>query len=300
MTSDRGHLETERGHPATTELDRLPSAEAVALLLRIDREAFAAVEAAGAEIARAVDLVAGRLARGGRLVYAGAGTSGRLAALDAAECPPTFHSAPEQVQALLAGGTAALQGPVEGAEDSREEAARGVARLDLGPADVLFGISAGGTAPFVHAALEAARERGSATVFLACVPRSAVPDEADVSIRLATGPEAIAGSTRLKAGTATKLVLNAVSTLAMVRLGRVHGNRMVAVDARANAKLVDRAERLVVELAEVGRERARTLLEAAGGRVETAVVMQRLGLDADGARARLDAAGSLRRALETS
>lgn len=297
MTLDRGRLTTEQGHPASADLDRLPVAEAVALFARIDREAFAAVEAAGAEIARAVELVAERLARGGRLVYAGAGTSGRLAALDAAECPPTFHSPREQVQALVAGGEAALRGPVEGAEDSSAAGEQEVARLALTPDDVLFGISAGGTAPFVHAALDAARARGAATVFLACVPREAVPDRADVSIRLATGPEAIAGSTRLKAGTATKLVLNTVSTLVMVQLGRVYENRMVAVDARANAKLVDRAERLVMEIAQVDRTRARSLLAGAEGRVETAVVMHRLDLDAEGARARLADAGSLRRAL---
>jgi N-acetylmuramic acid 6-phosphate etherase len=263
-----------------------------------DREIHGALEAARPAIARAIELVAERLARGGRLLYVGAGTSGRLAALDAAECPPTFGSDPASVQAVVAGGPAALTGGVVGAEDAREAAGRELAARGLAERDVVFGIAAGGTTPFVHGALAFARERGAATVFLACVPRELVPDRADVSIRVVTGPEVLAGSTRLKAGTATKLVLNTLTTAVFARLGKVHGNLMVDVAAGANAKLHERGVRLVAELAGVDRARAAALLEEAGGEVKTAVVMSARGLAAPAARAALaEADGSLRRAL---
>jgi len=298
---DRGELSTEGVHPDGAQLDRLPTLEAVDLFLAADRRALDAVAGARAEIAAAVDLVAKRLADGGRLFYAGAGTSGRLAALDAAECPPTFQSDPRQVQALVAGGARALTRAVEGAEDDAGAAAAELRARGLDARDVVLGISAGGTTPFVRGALAFARETGAATVFLACVPRAQCPDEADVSIRVETGPELLAGSTRLKAGTATKLVLNTISTLVMARLGKVYEGLMVDVDTRASAKLVDRGERLVMRLAVVGRERARALLVAAEGQVKLAVLMERAGLDlADvaGARARLaSAGGDLRRAL---
>lgn len=288
--ADRSHLSTERENERSADLDRLPTAEALDVLFAEDAHAVAAVAAARDEIAHAVELVAERLAAGGRLVYVGAGTSGRLGVLDAVECPPTFHSAPGQVQAVLAGGEAALAGAVEGAEDSSDDARRALAEREVGPRDVVFGISAGGTTPFVHAALDEARRRGAATVFLACVPREEHPDAADVSIRAVTGPEVVTGSTRLKAGTATKLVLNAVSTLAMVRLGKVHGNRMV--DLRpTNAKLVDRALRLVAELAGVDRARAEELLQGAGGRVKVAVLAERLAGDVGAAERALERAG---------
>ncbi len=295
---DRSSLATERANPASAELDRMPLRDALALLAAEDAHAVAAVALAQAEIARAVELVAERLARGGRLLYVGAGTSGRLGMLDAVECPPTFHTQPELVQAIVAGGSAALTGAVEGAEDSRAEAVRALAERGVGESDVVFGITAGGTTPFVHAALAEARERGAATVFLACVPFDEAPDAADVSIRVVTGPEVVTGSTRLKAGTATKLVLNAVTTLAMVRLGKVHGNHMV--DLRpTNTKLVDRAQRLVMELAGVDRARASELLAAAHGHVKVAVVAQRLGIDVAAAEHRLaECDGFLRRTLE--
>ncbi len=297
--SDRSHLATERSNERTRDLDRMTVAEALAVLSEEDARAVEAVAEAREDIARAVELVAARLARGGRLLYVGAGTSGRLGMLDAVECPPTFHAGPETVQAILAGGDAALLSSSEGAEDSREEAVRAIAAREVGEADVVFGITAGGTTPFVHAALAEARRRCAATVFLACVPHAEAADDADVSIRAVTGPEAVTGSTRLKAGTATKLVLNAVSTLVMVRLGKVFGNRMVDVRP-TNAKLADRAERLVMELAGVDREPARALLEASEGSVKVAVVAARLGLDADAAAQRLEACeGFLARALES-
>jgi len=295
---DRGTLPTERTHADAVPLDRAPLAEAIAFLRREDARAVDAVAAAGPAIERAVELIAARLAGGGRLVYVGAGTSGRLAALDACECPPTFQSDPELVQAIVAGGREALVRSVEGAEDDTRGARRAVAERDVGAGDVVVGIAAGGTTPFVHAALAEARARGAATVFLACVPFDQAPDAADLSIRLDTGPEVLTGSTRLKAGTATKLVLNTLTTLAFARLGKVHGNCMVDVNTRANAKLVDRGVRLVMDLAGLERDAAFAALEEAGGSVKLAVCMRRLGLGADAARERLAAAdGVLARAL---
>jgi N-acetylmuramic acid 6-phosphate etherase len=258
----------------------------------------AAVGAARASVCRAIDLVAERLARGGRLLYAGAGTSGRLGALDAAECPPTFCTPASMVQAVLAGGADALLGPVEGAEDDAAAARRDLDARAVGPLDVVFGISAGGTTPYVHAALARARERGAATVFLACVPFELAPDTADVSIRLDTGPEVLAGSTRLKAGSATKLVLNRVTTLALAKLGKVHENLMVDVDASANAKLVERATSIVERLTGLARPEARGLLERAGLSAKTAVAMHARGVGRPEAeRLLLDAGGVLGRVL---
>ena len=295
---DRGHLSTEGEHPESGDLDRLPTREALALFTMADREAVAAVEAAREDVARAVDLTAARLADGGRLFYVGAGTSGRLGVLDAAECPPTFQSDPHQVQGVIAGGAAAMLQPVEGAEDDREAGARAMVERAVGAGDVVMGITTGGTTPFVHGALAEAKTRGAATVFLACVSRNDVADEADVSIRAVTGPELVAGSTRLKAGTATKLVLNAVSTLVMARLGKVHGNLMVDVAATGNAKLIDRGTRLVARITGTTRDEARDLLERADGRVKVAAVMHTRGLDRAEAEARLaEVGGLLRRAL---
>jgi len=298
VPAPRGHLTTEGTNPATAGLDTLPIAEALARMQAEDARIHEALAAARPQIARAIELVAERLARGGRLYYVGAGTSGRLGVLDAVECPPTFQSDPEQVQCLIAGGLGALTRAVEGAEDDRQAGAAELDARGLCERDAVVGISAGGTTPYVHGALELARARGAATVLLACVPFEQAPDQAEVSIRVVTGPEVVAGSTRLKAGTATKLVLNAISTLAMVRLGKVHGNLMVDVDTRTNAKLVERAGRIISQLTGLERESALALLERAGGQAKVAVVMHQLGLDAPAARERLRAAGGfLRRAL---
>ena len=299
---ERGDLPTERANAATVELGRLAredAAAAVDLFLAADATIVAAVAAARAEVAAAVELVAARLAAGGRLFYVGAGTSGRLGLLDAVECPPTFQSPPDMVQAVLAGGDGAFLRSVEGAEDDPEAAGVELAARGLCDRDVVFGIAAGGTTPFVHGAIEAARGVGAGSIFFACVPAERVPDRADLSIRVVTGPEVLAGSTRLKAGTATKLVLNAVSTLVMARLGKVHQNRMVDVNTRSNAKLVERGRDLVAELAGCDGDEAAELLEAAGGQVKLAVVMGALGLDAGQAAGRLEASGGyLDRALE--
>lgn len=290
----RDHLATERTNPATSQLGRLAREDlggAVDLFLAADADVLAAMTAARDELAAVVELVAGRLAAGGRLFYVGAGTSGRLGLLDAVECPPTFRTDPGRVQAILAGGDGAFRRAVEGAEDDFDGARPELEARGVAADDVVLGIAAGGTTPFVHGALAAARERGAATVFLACVPRSEVPDDADLSVRLVTGPEVLAGSTRLKAGTATKLALNLISTLTMARLGKVHGNRMVDVDTSGNAKLVERGRSLVVELVGCERERAVELLDAAGGRVKPAVVMGRLGVGLEEAERLLEAAG---------
>ena len=295
--SGRGHLETERSNPRSADFDLLEVERAVEVMQAADRGIHAALEGARADIAAAIELVVARLAAGGRLFYVGAGTSGRLGMLDAVECPPTFRTDPATVQAVVAGGPAALTGAVEGAEDDPKAAGRELDARGLGAGDCVFGIAAGGTTPFVHGALAHARSRGAATVFLACVGREQVGDEADVSIRVVTGPEVLAGSTRLKAGTATKLVLNTVTTVAFSRLGKVYGNRMVDVVTGANAKLVDRGRRLVADLAGVDPDRAAELLEAADGEVKTAVVMQARGLGATEARAELERVGGYLRAL---
>ncbi|MBI5434887.1 MAG: N-acetylmuramic acid 6-phosphate etherase [Planctomycetes bacterium] len=295
IVNERSRLMTERKNPASRELDRLSTLDALDLIQREDVCVHRALHEAREAIARAIDVIADRLARGGRLFYVGAGTSGRLATLDAAECPPTFQSAPEQVQAILAGGPEALTRSVEGAEDDAGAAATELAARKLDARDVVFGIAAGGTTPFVHGALDFARERGAATIFLACVDAEHVPDRADVSIRVLVGPEVLTGSTRLKAGTATKLVLNAVSTLVMTRLGKVYENLMVDVNTRANVKLVDRGVRIVAEVTGLEYERAKELLAAADGEAKTAIAMHRLGCDAPTARKRVAAArGRLR------
>jgi N-acetylmuramic acid 6-phosphate etherase len=296
----RAHVASEAPNPRTDGLDELSLREALGLIQAEDARLTEALAAAADSIAAAAELVAERLGRGGRLFYVGAGTSGRLGVLDAVECPPTFQSEPGQVQALIAGGEGAMFEAVEGAEDSAQEAADELRARGLGHDDVVLGISASGTTPYVHGALACARACGAASVMLACVPFANVPDDADLSIRVDTGPEVVTGSTRLKAGTATKMVLNAISTLVMVRLGKVHGNCMVDVNTSGNRKLLDRGVRLVSELCGLEREAAASLLEAAGGRVKLAVVMHARGVDPEGAEVLLkDAGGHLRRAIST-
>ncbi|MEZ6005233.1 MAG: N-acetylmuramic acid 6-phosphate etherase [Planctomycetota bacterium] len=257
---------------------------ALAAFHQADLEAAEAVRRAHGELARAVDAIAERLARGGRLIYVGAGTSGRLGVLDAAECQPTFQTAPQTVQALMAGGEKALVQAIEGAEDDREAGAAGLSARRPTPSDCVLGISASGGAPFVHGALEAGRAAGALTVFLACVPFHQAPDPWDLSIRLDTGPELLAGSTRLKAGSATKMALNALSTLVMARLGKVHGYRMVDVNTGGNRKLWQRGVRMVAELCALTSQDAEALLQAAEGQVKVACVMHSRGVPAEKAR----------------
>lgn len=288
---------TEAANPATRDLDLLPVLEQARLMNAEDHRVPEAVAAALPAVATAVARIAEALRRGGRLFYVGAGTSGRLAVLDAAECPPTFGTDPDQVQTVLAGGPRAMFEAVEGAEDDAAAGAREMDARGVSPADAVVGIAASGETPFTVAAVRRARERGAWTAGVACNAGSSLEAACDLAILPLVGPEVIGGSTRLKAGTAQKLVLNMLSTLAMVRLGKVYGNLMV--DLRAtNAKLRRRAARIVAAAAAADEGRADAVLGQARGRVPVAIVMLRLGLDAEAARARLEqAGGSLRRAL---
>ncbi len=282
-SGDRGHLLTEQAHPASTQLDQLPTSELVALFVENDLQPQQAVEGASLQLAQAVDAIAARLREGGRLFYLGAGTSGRLGVLDAAECPPTFCSDPELVQGVLAGGAAALLRSSEGLEDLFDAGREDLEARGFGAADCLVGIAAGGTTPYVLGGLSHARSIGALAIAMACVPTDQAPMTCDIDIRLLTGPELLTGSTRLKAGTATKMALNILSTGVMVRLGKVHGNRMVDV-AVTNTKLEDRALRILRDLAGVERHRGAALLQQSGGSVKMALVMAATGLDPDGAR----------------
>ena len=288
--ASRGHLLTEQANPASEQLDQLDTASLVALFCRNDREPQQAVEDAREALATAVDAIAARLSRGGRLFYLGAGTSGRLGVLDAAECPPTFCSPPELVQGLLAGGAPALLRSSEGLEDLADAGRADLEARGFGPADALVGIAAGGTTPYVLGALEHARAIGALAIAMACVPARQAPMPCDIDIRLLTGPELLTGSTRLKAGTATKMALNILSTGVMVRLGKVYGNRMVDV-AVTNSKLEDRALRILSDLTGIDRELAAERLTAAGGSVKLALLMQASGLEAAAAREALAAHG---------
>ena len=288
-------LATERVNPRSRSLDRLSPRAIATLMNREDRRAVAAVGRVAPAIAAAVERIVASLARGGRLVFVGAGTSGRLGVLEAAECPPTFGTPRTLVQAIMAGGRASVFRSREGAEDDARAARRAVrARVRRG--DVVVGVSASGVTPFVRTALAAAAARGAATILVACNATRA-PGRA-LLIAPTPGPEVLAGSTRLKAGTATKLVLNTLTTASMTRLGKVYGNRMVDLQPRS-AKLRARAERLVAEIAGIDTRRARRALRQARGRVRVAIVMVRRDLPADAAARALRAAGgSLRSVLE--
>jgi N-acetylmuramic acid 6-phosphate etherase len=266
-----------------------------ALMNREDRRAVAAVGRVRPHIAAAVKQIVAALQKGGRLFFVGAGTSGRLGVLEAAECPPTFGTPPRLVQAIIAGGRGAVFRSREGAEDD-EMAARRVVRARVRRGDVVVGVSASGVTPFVRTALTVARRQGAATVLVACNAEGS-RSAANLSVVPVTGPEVLAGSTRLKAGTATKLVLNTLTTAAMAGLGRVYGNRMVDLQPRS-AKLYERALGLVAELGGVSRKRARAALRASGGRVRVAIVMASGGGNAVEAARALRAAGSLRSALQ--
>jgi N-acetylmuramic acid 6-phosphate etherase len=287
---------TESRHEREAQLDLLATGELVALLVDDQSAAVAAVRAAVPAIERAVDAIAARLRAGGRLHYAGAGTSGRLGALDAAEMPPTFGTAPELVRAHLAGGEAALLRAVEGAEDDAAAGARAIGDA-VRAGDALVGVSASGGAAFVIAAIETARAAGALTVAIVNAGDSPLARAAEIAIVLETGAEVLAGSTRLKAGTAQKIALNTLSTAVMVRLEKVYGDRMVDVVA-TNRKLRARALRLVCELTQLDPEQAQRSLDASGGSVKVAVVSARCGIDAAAARAVLErSGGSLRAAI---
>lgn len=278
MLSDRGHLLTELRNPRSTNIDRMSIGDGFDVINAEDASIAAAVARAKPEIVRAIEIVVAAFRAGGRLLYVGAGTSGRLGVLDASECPPTFLSDPRMVQGVIAGGWDALRKSIEAAEDSTDAGAAAMDDMRIDARDVVFGIATGGTTPYVHGAIRRARSQGARTVFFACVPAEHVGDEADVSIRVLVGPEVITGSTRMKAGTATKLVLNTVTTLAMVQIGKVYENLMVDVNTRANSKLVDRGTRMIMTVTRLERRPAGKLLEDAGGHVKTALAMHARGV----------------------
>jgi N-acetylmuramic acid 6-phosphate etherase len=288
-------LLTEGRNPASENLDTLPTEEIVTLLLEEDKRGLDLALQQKAEIAAAASWAAEALESGGSVIFAGAGTSGRLGIVEAAECPPTFGSDPEQIRALMAGGNDAVFRAKEGAEDREDEGRKAAA--ELGNSDLLIGLSASSVTLFVHGALTQAREHGARTVLLTCAAPAGLQELADLVIALDTGPEILTGSTRLKAGSATKAALNAITTAAMVRLGKTYGNLMV--DLRpGSAKLQDRARRIIEAAAEVSAEEASRLHAAADGDVKIAILMGRLQVTAEIARERLRAAGGhLRRAL---
>jgi N-acetylmuramic acid 6-phosphate etherase len=296
--TELANLPTEARNPASEHLDEVPTLEMLGILHAADQDAVAAVGRVLAQIAAAVDAIAARMETGGRLFYLGAGTSGRLGVLDASECPPTYNTPPERVQGIIAGGDVALRRSIERAEDQPELGARDLEEHDFGSLDVLVGIAASGRTPYVLGGMEHARRLGALTIALTCVAGSPLALAGEIAIVPATGPEVVTGSTRMKAGTATKLVLNMLSTGALVRLGYVYGNLMVNVQP-TNVKLVDRAGRIIAAITGLGQEEARQLLAKAEA-VKTAVVMQKLGLSRIQAESRLASAhGRLKEALRT-
>jgi N-acetylmuramic acid 6-phosphate etherase len=295
LPAELGALTTEQVSPRTTEIDRMTPLEIVQAMNAEDATVPVAVERELPQIARAIEEIAARLRRGGRLIYAGAGTSGRLGVLDASECPPTFNTPPELVVGLIAGGEYALTHAVEAVED-REEAGRAdVAGVNIGEADAVVGIAASGRTPYVLGAVKAAKERGALTLGLTCNDGSMLGDLVDILIAPVVGPEVIAGSTRLKAGTAQKLVLNMLSTGSMVLLGKTFGNLMV--DLRpSNAKLRQRSVRIVGLATGLPETEAASLLRASGDETKTAIVAGLAGVEPEEARRRLEAAGGIVRA----
>jgi len=289
---------TEQRNPNTRGLDRKSTIEIVRTMNREDARVAQAVRRVLPQIARAVDAIAKAFESGGRLIYVGAGTSGRLAVLDASECPPTFGTPPRMVRALIAGGERALWHAVEGAEDSAANGVRDLRRAAVKINDVVVGIAASGTTPYVLGALQFARQRGAATVGVTSNPGSALAKKAQIGIVVDTGPEVVSGSTRLKAGTAQKMVLNMLSTAAMARIGRVYENWMVGVTL-TNKKLQRRGARILEEAAGVSASAAAHALRRAGHDMPTALVMLKAGVDVSEARKRLVAArGNVRKALE--
>ena len=289
---------TEAANPASAKIDQLSTLEIARLINAEDKKVAIAIEAALPQIATAADMIASALGAGGRLFYVGAGTSGRLGVLDAVECVPTFSADPRQIQGIIAGGDGALIRAAEGAEDDATAANRDLAARELACADVVCGIAASGRTPYVIGALTYARSVGAGTVAVCCDLEAPILQLAEVGIAVDVGAEVIAGSTRMKAGSAQKMILNLLSTAAMIRLGKVYGNRMVDLKV-TNEKLKRRALRLVIDLGGVDEAAATTLLRASENEVKTAIVMSRLGVDRDKARGKLaDADGRLRAVIE--
>ena len=291
MPTDRGHVHTEHHHPDNLVLDACTPAQIIKQLARDHESVPKIIAAAADELGAFVQRLVPKMRQGGRLIYIGAGTSGRLGVLDASECPPTFRSDPSQVIGLIAGGDSSLRKSSEGREDEPMGAKEQLELLNLTASDTLLGIAAGGTTPYVLGAIRLAKACGASTALLSCAPRD-VPPDCDQLIVLHTGAELLTGSTRLKAGTATKLALNAITTATFAALGKVYGQIMVDL-AATNEKLIDRAVRMLTHIApEVTRDQALQLLTQAGGQLRVAIVMAKLNVDRDGAMAKLSAANN--------
>lgn len=286
LTMNLSGLGTESANPRTTDLDLMSTIELLTVMNAEDRGVPLALERVLPQVARAVDSIVEARRRGGRLVYLGAGTSGRIGLLDAVECPPTFGTGPDEVIAVIAGGGDAFGQAVEGAEDDAEQAARDLRAIGLTMTDVVVGIAASGRTPYVLGGLSYARSILAGTVSIACNPRAPISEVADIAIEIDTGPEILTGSTRLKAGTAQKLVCNMLSTCTMVQTGKVYRNLMVDV-LPTNAKLVDRSIRIVAAAADVDIATADRAVREAGGNAKTAIVMLLSGCGPDDARRRL-------------
>ena len=272
---DRSKLITEQRNPKTLDIDSKSTSEIVDIINTEDSNVIDAVNKERRNITKAVDLIVASFRGGGRLFYVGAGTSGRLGVLDASECPPTFGTDPELVKGIIAGGSDALTRSIEGAEDRHEDGEQAVREYAVKPEDTVVGIATGGTTPFVHGALVQANSIGATTIFLCCNPDTEPAEKVDVIIRPITGPEVIAGSTRMKAGTATKLILNTLTTASMIKMGKVYENLMIDLQVK-NVKLKDRAEKIIMILTDLDRNSADKLLTKANGNVKTAIVMHKL------------------------
>lgn len=294
---DRSQLLTEQRNPRTNNIDCKTTLEIIDSINAEDARVFTAVHRERESIAMAVDLITDAFKEGGRLIYVGAGTSGRLGILDASECPPTFGTEPNMVMGIIAGGEKAVFQSIEGAEDFSENGTKDIQQKEVNHRDVVVGITTGGTTPYVMGALFEAKKRNAKTIFLCCNRETTPSFDVDIIIRPIVGPEVITGSTRMKAGTATKLILNMLTTATMIKIGKVYENLMV--DLRAvNAKLSDRAERIIMAVTGISREDAKKLLVSAFGNAKVAIVMQKLGLDYAEAKKRLDdQSGFVRRVL---
>lgn len=295
---DRSQLLTEQRNPDTLTIDCKTTLEIVDIINAEDASVFTAVHREREPIAKAADMIVAVFKEGGRLIYVGAGTSGRLGILDAAECPPTYGTDPKMIIGIIAGGKNAVFQSAEGAEDFPENGAKDIHQAEVNHRDVVMGITTGGTTPYVMGALFEAKKRNAKTIFLCCNRETMPLFNVDIIIRPIVGPEVVTGSTRMKAGTATKLILNMLTTTTMIKTGKVYENLMV--DLRAtNVKLTDRAERIIMTVTGVVRDDAKKLLESAFGNVKIAIVMQKLGIDYTEAKKRLDMNGGfVRKVLE--
>ena len=292
MTNDisRGDLLTEQINPLSKNIDQLTTDEIVSLFIQEDKKPQLALEKAHVEITTAIELIYKRILRGGRLFYIGSGTSGRLGILDAVECPPTFCTSPDLIQGVLAGGYHALIQSSESMEDSINQSIKDLKDRNFSKLDCLVGITAGGTTPYVISALNYAKQIQALSISVSCVTKKQSNISSDVDIRLLTGPELIAGSTRLKAGTATKMLLNIISTTIMIKRGKVYHNLMVDVQAK-NQKLIDRSIRILIKVLRIDRKSANNLLIESGCSVKVAIVMCRLKIEKDVAESLLDQYG---------